>query len=146
MLMSDWSSDVGSSYLADEGARRQRRSDRRILVEPDGADRRRLRYGLAGPRRPSRREIRHQGRDRHPHRYAAGVDDAEISRGAAHRRRRQTAGPRRTPPVLDLVDTVPARSEEHTSELKSLMRISYAVFCLKKKKTQKHTNKRNIAR
>src|SRR3546814_5980588 len=32
------------------------------------------------------------------------------------------------------------RSEEHTSELQSLMRISYAVFCLKKKKTQ--TNKR----
>src|SRR3546814_5060346 len=29
------------------------------------------------------------------------------------------------------------RSEEHTSELKSLMRISYAVFCLKKKKTNK---------
>src|SRR3546814_1068922 len=28
-----------------------------------------------------------------------------------------------------------ARSEEHTSELQSLMRISYAVFCLKKKKT-----------
>src|SRR3546814_5685316 len=33
------------------------------------------------------------------------------------------------------------RSEEHTSELQSLMRISYAVFCLKKKKTkkQRHT-------
>src|SRR3546814_4188898 len=30
------------------------------------------------------------------------------------------------------------RSEEHTSELQSLMRISYAVFCLKKKKTTKH--------
>src|SRR3546814_8156648 len=30
---------------------------------------------------------------------------------------------------------VGARSEEHTSELQSLMRISYAVFCLKKKKT-----------
>src|SRR3546814_4582449 len=30
------------------------------------------------------------------------------------------------------------RSEEHTSELQSLMRISYAVFCLKKKKTQHH--------
>src|SRR3546814_1824206 len=29
------------------------------------------------------------------------------------------------------------RSEEHTSELQSLMRISYAVFCLKKKKTRK---------
>src|SRR3546814_4106075 len=32
----------------------------------------------------------------------------------------------------------PLRSEEHTSELQSLMRISYAVFCLKKKKTQQH--------
>src|SRR3546814_2008720 len=31
-----------------------------------------------------------------------------------------------------------SRSEEHTSELQSLMRISYAVFCLKKKKTHKH--------
>src|SRR3546814_9999894 len=33
-----------------------------------------------------------------------------------------------------------ARSEEHTSELQSLMRISYAVFCLKKKKTQQTDN------
>src|SRR3546814_2308819 len=32
------------------------------------------------------------------------------------------------------------RSEEHTSELQSLMRISYAVFCLKKKKTHSYTN------
>src|SRR3546814_7830483 len=32
------------------------------------------------------------------------------------------------------------RSEEHTSELQSLMRISYAVFCLKKKKTKKSQN------
>src|SRR3546814_2745875 len=32
------------------------------------------------------------------------------------------------------------RSEEHTSELQSLMRTSYAVFCLKKKKTKKKTN------
>src|SRR3546814_4045560 len=36
------------------------------------------------------------------------------------------------------------RSEEHTSELQSLMRISYAVFCLKKKKKQKkHSIKKN---
>src|SRR3546814_10149866 len=34
-----------------------------------------------------------------------------------------------------------ARSEEHTSELQSLMRISYAVFCLKKKKKQNRHNK-----
>src|SRR3546814_7547765 len=32
-----------------------------------------------------------------------------------------------------------ARSEEHTSELQSLMRISYAAFCLTQKKQQKHT-------
>src|SRR3546814_7647678 len=38
-----------------------------------------------------------------------------------------------------------ARSEEHTSELQSLMRISYAVFCLKKKKQNKRkTAKHNI--
>src|SRR3546814_10870033 len=34
-----------------------------------------------------------------------------------------------------------ARSEEHTSELQSLMRISYAVFCLKKKKNTRTNNK-----
>src|SRR3546814_9706855 len=34
----------------------------------------------------------------------------------------------------------PGRSDEHTSELQSLMRISYAVFCLKKKKKQTHNN------
>src|SRR3546814_7314742 len=39
------------------------------------------------------------------------------------------------------------RSEEHTSELQSLMRISYAVFCLKKKKKQiecKHSEKKHV--
>src|SRR3546814_2814426 len=35
---------------------------------------------------------------------------------------------------------VPRRSEEHTSELQSLMRISYAVFCLKKKTTYSNHN------
>src|SRR3546814_9040428 len=40
------------------------------------------------------------------------------------------------PEALDeLVARAVARSEEHTSELQSLMRISYAVFCLKKKKS-----------
>src|SRR3546814_1635689 len=37
-----------------------------------------------------------------------------------------------------LEHVVGTRSEEHTSELQSLMRISYAVFCLKKKKSQNH--------
>src|SRR3546814_2917562 len=38
------------------------------------------------------------------------------------------------PYLADECDLVVVRSEEHTSELQSLMRISYAVFCLKKKK------------
>src|SRR3546814_6088799 len=42
-------------------------------------------------------------------------------------------------PVSSAGLTLDFRSEEHTSELQSLMRISYAVFCLKKKKEHKHT-------
>src|SRR3546814_1817813 len=45
--------------------------------------------------------------------------------------------PAARPPLFGKVFNT--RSEEHTSELQSLMRISYAVFCLKKKKTKKHT-------
>src|SRR3546814_6622055 len=39
---------------------------------------------------------------------------------------------------------IASRSEEHTSELQSLMRISYAVFCLKKKNTKKVTTQTTI--
>src|SRR3546814_15028642 len=46
----------------------------------------------------------------------------------AHRERETAAGER---------EKAAPRSEEHTSELQSLMRISYAVFCLKKKNTSK---------
>src|SRR3546814_8418726 len=42
--------------------------------------------------------------------------------------------------MMPLVALAPSRSEEHTSELQSLMRISYAVFCLKKKNTIKRTH------
>src|SRR3546814_1662418 len=45
--------------------------------------------------------------------------------------------------VVGGVGRSPQRSEEHTSELQSLMRISYAVFCLKKKK-KKRIQSRNI--
>src|SRR3546814_5119484 len=41
--------------------------------------------------------------------------------------------------IATLDHMLQGRSEEHTSELQSLMRISYAVFCLKKKKTQGKT-------
>src|SRR3546814_6633323 len=62
---------------------------------------------------------RHRRRDRAP----------EVRRLALGRAGRGGGPGRRRRP--------PARSEEHTSELQSLMRISYAVFCLKKKKQQK---------
>src|SRR3546814_2101253 len=42
--------------------------------------------------------------------------------------------------ILMLAGFGAARSEEHTSELQSLMRISYAVFCLKKKKKKSEEN------
>src|SRR3546814_8999822 len=41
------------------------------------------------------------------------------------------------------VEGLRSRSEEHTSELQSLMRISYAVFCLKKKKKKQEIRKQN---
>src|SRR3546814_10849742 len=41
------------------------------------------------------------------------------------------------------IDGKPSRSEEHTSELQSLMRTSYAVFCLNKKKTKTHKKHNN---
>src|SRR3546814_9909845 len=58
----------------------------------------------------------------------------------------KSAGPK-LGSILEPHDEVdPKRSEEHTSELQSLMRISYAVFCLKKKNTeniQKNTDHNN---
>src|SRR3546814_9301275 len=52
------------------------------------------------------------------------------------------------PPAQKFVTVTDAvtieRSEEHTSELQSLMRISYAVFCLQKKKKQKPTKDNHI--
>src|SRR3546814_9003111 len=41
-----------------------------------------------------------------------------------------------SPEIVDRIAEELVRSEEHTSELQSLMRISYAVFCLKKKNTK----------
>src|SRR3546814_13476821 len=58
---------------------------------------------------------------------------------AGHPRPRRQSRRRRTPVRRQPLGRTPppARSEEHTSELQSLMRISYAVFCLKKKTKQK---------
>src|SRR3546814_9194849 len=72
-----------------------------------------------GGARQGRRARRHQGR-------------AEMERRAQRRR-----------DGCHLPAAHPDRSEEHTSELQSLMRISYAVFCLKKKKNYLHAISRN---
>src|SRR3546814_10783817 len=45
------------------------------------------------------------------------------------------------PQAVANLETAIGRSEEHTSELQSLMRISYAVFCLKKKKNKMNKHK-----
>src|SRR3546814_4306526 len=75
---------------------------------------------------------------------AEGAAGSAAERGAGHPGRLQRAGRRlnegdRTMKLdrrtfLAALAAAFGRSEEHTSELQSLMRISYAVFCLKKKK------------
>src|SRR3546814_9183055 len=73
--------------------------------------------------------------------------DAQHARGrtVARAHDRRWRGRRRSRPRAACAGR--GRSEEHTSELQSLMRISYAVFCLKKKKNnRKYTVTRNTAR
>src|SRR3546814_4070587 len=67
-----------------------------------------------------------------------GESKAELLRSMEQYLREQARAGKRTLLIVDEGQNL-ARSEEHTSELQSLMRISYAVFCLKKKKKQ-HTN------
>src|SRR3546814_9919676 len=112
MRISDWSSDVCSSDLPRACAHARRDAGGRL---PGGA-RRALRQ--------SRTDLRKRG-----HR-------AE-SRGERRQGRRPPETARQGPDLAGREGTarhLSVRSEEHTSELQSLMRISYAVFCLKKKK------------
>src|SRR3546814_6364549 len=113
MRISDWSSDVCSSDLVD------RRFSDPARAQRLGGHRRRERGRLWGlypqPARSSYRRF-------HARRLGR-VEPRAAGRGEAGSVRlcRSSRGASR-------------RSEEHTSELQSLMRISYAVFCLKKKK------------
>src|SRR3546814_9134055 len=76
----------------------------------------------------------------------------QMARNDRRRRRRRRGGivelkgPRRRCGNLGRAAALATarRSEEHTSELQSLMRISYAVFCLKKKKTTNKTNTHSL--
>src|SRR3546814_4668742 len=72
--------------------------------------------------------------------HGAGVGDLRIRDGEIGCRPTACplAVPEREACGFMVFHSVLRRSEEHTSELQSLMRISYAVFCLKKKKTNKY--------
>src|SRR3546814_1795107 len=118
MRISDWSSDVCSSDLGVQLPARQAISLGRFdfamvhAADRPGEDFRGVGAGVQG-----------EGQDRAVHRIAKETVEQGLG---AHRFEAVDAG------VAD------QRSEEHTSELQSLMRISYAVFCLKKKK-RNHT-------
>src|SRR3546814_6564099 len=112
MRISDWSSDVCSSDLQPDRPQADRAAGRRPGQAPQASapdDARRV---------PCARTAR------------------LLRDGAClHGRLRHPRLPDRAEPQPDLQGLW--RSEEHTSELQSLMRISYAVFCLKKKKNTK---------
>src|SRR3546814_6902858 len=112
MRISDWSSDVCSSDLMRQwlGDGQRARTDHH---------RHRQSIGDAGPQRSGAPHAdRQRGEAQHRHRHHQPGDDP-----VGQPRARALAG---------------ARSEEHTSELQSLMRSSYAVFCLKKKNKTDH--------
>src|SRR3546814_4126709 len=116
MRISDWSSDVCSSDLAAAALR--------FLVKRRGLGR------VGGLGLAERQEQQAEEGDQSKHGGVPFVVRFEV-RGA-----RISTPPRRGGSGPGGWRTRSTRSEEHTSELQSLMRISYAVFCLKKKKTK----------
>src|SRR3546814_9986375 len=115
MRISDWSSDVCSSDLATQGGKHVLIEIRPVTarLEEVGPTAQHLVPGVTGDRHEGSIHVHDQAvRVRHQHPFARAIED----RGC-------------------LAQTLAiGRSEEHTSELQSLMRISYAVFCLKQKK------------
>src|SRR3546814_4375437 len=118
MRISDWSSDVCSSDLH---ARRSGGGGQRGRAQ-------RVRQRGYDP--PARRGVLGLGRDLAELALRGGLYVPGCALCQRLRRLRTGALWRRGPADRGWA---PHRSEEHTSELQSLMRISYAVFCLKKK-------------
>src|SRR3546814_1828128 len=131
MRISDWSSDVCSSDLASDGIVWTR------LANPSAtratfawrADRIASGRLIASPASNAAAASRTCAASRSGTRANADQNDPITPPPHAHR----------APAKAGAQDHA-ARSEEHTSELQSLMRISYAVFCLKKKKQTQNTN------
>src|SRR3546814_9057667 len=143
MRISDWSSDVCSSDLAGW----QRQFDHDIA---DLAGRDRLAFGIehaqveAGHRYGCR-----AGLDRH-RLDAARIGDRRPAQFGLppvvdHRSLQLRGGPVDGAGIATLAGQVERRSEEHTSELQSLMRISYAVFCLNKQTNNTYHRILNIS-
>src|SRR3546814_8566629 len=82
--------------------------------------------------------FRSRGRDRP---RECGYGRGSRRHGESPRARRRSRRDDAPTAAADRRPTGSLRSEEHTSELQSLMRISYAVFCLKKKKNNEHDTK-----
>src|SRR3546814_2250610 len=119
MRISDWSSDVCSSDLHLVCQARRQRHGVALSVSANG------RAGCS----------------------AGAGQSIEVSvQLAIHAASLESPVPRPADVQSRRIEISGVRSEEHTSELQSLMRISYAVFCLKKKKnkTTRHTNTQKL--
>src|SRR3546814_3591547 len=126
MRISDWSSDVCSSDLPPVGCDHASvHRHWRILIAPASA---------LVPSAIIPKHVPHPARHAPPAHKDMAVRSCTPPRPwpAPLRCARRVGSRRRGSPPSDLQPHRP-RSEEHTSELQSLMRISYAVFCLKKK-------------
>src|SRR3546814_2256554 len=141
MRISDWSSDVCSSDLQahlDLGISRQELDDHRQHVHPAQHERRgdhqlAARLGKLTRRGPFGFGDVFEDAFAGGEVIAAGVGEREAACGAVEQACLQVC--------FEVRQLATDRSEEHTSELQSLMRISYAVFCLKKtRKKNKSTN------
>src|SRR3546814_9403126 len=145
MRISDWSSDVCSSDLNSSAPTAHRIRSRcaerapRYKVDRNDLHDPRPRPPALWPRRRSRIELRYarSWRFRREWPDAAHLVEARALLGRL-RLEPHPADTSRHPQISGAL-----RSEEHTSELQSLMRNSYAVFCLKKKKIKSTTNKTN---
>src|SRR3546814_1819342 len=117
MRISDWSSDVCSSDLLDQRARTIVKVSTEIVKQQDGF----FRKGVTHLRPLTLRAVAE----------AIGMHESTVSRVTSNKYLACERG------LFELKYFFTSRSKEHTSELQSLMRISYAVFCWQNTTTQK---------